>query len=129
MIKNLARLGTFVIVLIAVIAFTLNLKGSAKSKENVDLSNTYITVSIFDKAEGSDSVVYEFHSVGSEGIDKLLGKQKADPSGTTKIELDNSVEIAALMVTRIKSGKKKRQTVSAEGNQLTVDFSRNAFNQ
>lgn len=129
MIKNLARLGTFVIVLIAVIAFTLNLKGSAKSKEGVNLNAAYITVSVLDKAEDSDSVIYEFHSVGSEGIDKLLGKQKADPSGNTKIEIDNSVEVSSIMVTRIKSGKKKRQTISVEGHQLTVDFSRKAFNQ
>lgn len=124
MVKNLAKIGALVVILIAVITFTLSLKGGNSDDNNKSINTGTITLTLQDDILDGENVVYRFHAVGMEGIQTFLGEEKAESDGVTEVEFDSGSSTKNIMITRIKSGNKKRQTIAVDSPNLTLDFRR-----
>lgn len=124
MIKNFAKIGALVVIFIAVIAFTLSLNGNTNATINNKVQKGTLTLSITDNITNNEKVFYQLHSVGMEGIQTFLGEKEAQQSGVTKIEVEANTSISNLMVTRIRAGNKKRQTIGVNDTSLSIDFRR-----
>ena len=112
------------VIFIAVIAFTLSLNGNTNATSNDKVQKGMLTLSITDHITNNEKVFYQLHSVGMEGIQTFLGEKEAQQSGLTRIEVEANASMSNLMVTRVRGGNKKRQTIAVNDTSLSIDFKR-----